>query len=386
MLLSYFLKNLKNLNPKKIPISLYIHLPWCEKKCPYCDFNVDVDKQNGDEENLLKAILEDLERSEKYISNRKFSSVYFGGGTPSLISSKIIEQITKALSNKKLLNSNCEISFELNPKEVTNNYLNELMNIGINRISIGIQSFDQNVLSSLERNHSSMDALKAVEIISSLNSINTSIDLIYGVMDQTLESVINDISTFCSFDLEHLSMYQLTIEPNTVFFKRNLITPSDNAIELMEIEARKILKRNKFYQYEVSSWTKNGKESMHNMNYWGYGDYLGLGPGAHSKITTNKSITRMIKLKRVKSYIDNPSKTTNTEITTKNYDLDLAMNLLRIKEGLTFDEINKRNIYLSKTFLSKLEKGVEENLLEKGGIKASDMGYKFLNDTVNIFS
>ena len=386
MLLSYFLKNLKNLNPKKIPISLYIHLPWCEKKCPYCDFNVDVDKQSGDEENLLKAILEDLERSEKYISNRKFSSVYFGGGTPSLISSKIIEQITKALSNKKLLNSNCEISFELNPKEVMNDYLNELMNAGINRISIGIQSFDQKVLSSLERNHSSMDALKAVEIISSLNSINKTIDLIYGVMDQTLESVIKDINTFCSFDLEHLSMYQLAIEPNTIFYKRNLITPSDNSIELMEIEAKKILKRNKFYQYEVSSWTKNGKESKHNMNYWGYGDYLGLGPGAHSKITTNESITRMIKLKKVKSYIDNPCKTTNTEITTKNYDLDLAMNLLRIKEGLTFDEINKRNIYLSKTFLSKLEKGVEENLLEKGGIKASDMGYKFLNDTVNIFS
>lgn len=386
MLLSYFLKNLKNLNPKKIPISLYIHLPWCEKKCPYCDFNVDIHKQNGDEENLLKAILEDLERSEKYISNRKFSSVYFGGGTPSLISSKIIEQITKVLSNKKLLNDNCEINFELNPKEVMNDYLNELMNAGINRISIGIQSFDQNVLSDLERNHSSMDALKAVEIISSLNSINTTIDLIYGVMDQTLESVIKDINTFCSFDLGHLSMYQLTIEPNTIFYKRNIITPPDNSIELMEIEAKKILKRNKFYQYEVSSWAKNGKESKHNMNYWGYGDYLGLGPGAHSKITTNKSITRMIKLKRVKSYIDNPCKTKNTEITKQNYDLDLAMNLLRIKEGLTFDEINKRNIYLSKTFLSKLEKGVEENLLEKGGIKASDMGYKFLNDTVNIFS
>ena len=162
--------------------------------------------------------------------------------------------------------------------------------------------------------------------------------------------------------------------------------PPDNSIELMEIEAKKILKRNKFYQYEVSSWAKNGQKSKHNMNYWGYGDYLGLGPGAHSKITTNKSITRMIKLKRVKSYIDNPSKTINTKITTQNYDLDLAMNLLRIKEGLTFDEINKRNIYLSKTFISKLEKGVEENLLEKGGIKASDIGYKFLNDTVNIFS
>ena len=386
MLLSYFLKNLKNLNPKKIPISLYIHFPWCEKKCPYCDFNVDIHKQNGDEENLLKAILQDLERSQKYISNRKFSSVYFGGGTPSLISSKIIEQITKSLFKKELLSSDCEISFELNPKEVTNDYLKELMNAGINRISLGIQSFDQNVLSSLERNHSSMDALKAVEIISSLNSINTTIDLIYGVMDQTLESVIRDINTFCSFDLEHLSMYQLTIEPNTIFYKRNLIMPQDNSIELMEIEAKKILKRNKFYQYEVSSWAKNGQKSKHNMNYWVYGDYLGLGPGAHRNITTSESITRLIKLKRVKSYIDNPSKTINTKITTQNYDLDLAMNLLRIKEGLTFDEINKRNIYLSKTFISKLEKGVEENLLEKGGIKASDIGYKFLNDTVNIFS
>ena len=145
-------------------------------------------------------------------------------------------------------------------------------------------------------------------------------------------------------------MYQLTIEPNTIFYKRNLIMPQDNSIELMEIEAKKILKRNKFYQYEVSSWAKNGQKSKHNMNYWVYGDYLGLGPGAHSKITTNKSITRMIKLKRVKSYIDNPSKTINTKITTQNYDLDLAMNLLRIKEGLTFDEINKRSINFSSLF------------------------------------
>ena len=379
---------MKNLNPKNIPISLYIHFPWCEKKCPYCDFNIDVHKQNGDEENLLKAILKDLEKSENYISNRKFSSVYFGGGTPSLISSKIVKQIIQTLCSKQLLQKSCEISFELNPKEVINGYLDELIDAGINRISIGIQSFDQNVLRNLERNHSSKDALQAVDIISNLNSINTTIDLIYGVMNQDLESFMKDINIFCAHDIEHLSMYQLTIEPNTIFYKRDLIMPMDGSIELMEIEAKKILNSNQFSQYEVSSWAKNGREGRHNMNYWSYGDYLGLGPGAHSKITTNECITRMIKLKKVKSYIDNPYKTSNTKITSENYDLDLAMNLLRIKNGITFEEIKKRNIYLSKTFLNKLKKGVEENLLEKGGtgIKASNIGYKFLNDTVNLFN
>lgn len=377
---------MKNLIPERVPLSLYIHFPWCEKKCPYCDFNIDTNKKDGDEESLVKAILKDLDMSHDYIAGRKFTSVYFGGGTPSLISPKIIEQIANKLKKLNLVEDDCEVSFELNPKEVDKNYLGDLIDIGINRVSIGIQSFDQDILNILERNHGSQDAINALEVVSGFKSIDTTIDLIYGNMEQTLESFVTDINKFCSFNIDHLSLYQLTIEPNTIFYKKELIMPEDTLIESMEIAAKKILNKNNLYQYEVSSWAKKGRQSKHNMNYWMYGDYLGLGPGAHSKITMKNSITRMIKLKKVGSYINNPSKTLNTSITSETYDLDLAMNLLRIKDGISFKDLTSKNIYLPESFLRKLKKGVNESLLEESGIKATNMGYKFLNDTVNIFN
>ena len=377
---------MKNLIPERVPLSLYIHFPWCEKKCPYCDFNIDTNKKDGDEETLVKAILKDLDISHDYIAGRKFTSVYFGGGTPSLISPKIIEQITNKLKKLNLVEDDCEVSFELNPKEVDKNYLGDLIDIGINRVSIGIQSFDQDILNILERNHGSQDAINALEVVSEFKSIDTTIDLIYGNMEQTLESFVTDINKFCSFNIDHLSLYQLTIEPNTIFYKKELIMPEDTLIESMEIAAKEILNKNNLYQYEVSSWAKKGRQSKHNMNYWMYGDYLGLGPGAHSKITMKNSITRMIKLKKVDSYINNPSKTLNTAITSETYDLDLAMNLLRIKDGISFKDLTSKNIYLPESFLRKLKKGVNESLLEESGIKATNMGYKFLNDTVNIFN
>ena len=374
------------IDPNKSPLSLYIHFPWCEKKCPYCDFNIEVNKKDGDEELLLKAIIEDLDQSAHYINKRKFASVYFGGGTPSLVSVKIIEQLINKLKNDGLLKKECEINFELNPKEVTKNYLDDLVVAGINRISIGIQSFDQKTLTSLERNHKSEDAFNAISLASNMKSINTTIDLIYGIMDQDLNSLSSDLKIFCDYEIDHLSLYQLTIEPNTIFYKKELRLPSDQLVEFMEREAEQILNKNGLFQYEVSSWARDGRKSKHNMNYWMYGDYLGVGPGAHSKITTNDCIKRMIKLKKTSSYIHDPSKTTDTLITSEGYDLDLAMNLLRVKSGLSFDEIRKNNIHIQDSFLEKWQKGVEVNLLEDEGLKATDMGYKFLNDTVNIFN
>jgi|TARA_B110000967_G_scaffold196070_1_gene226237 putative oxygen-independent coproporphyrinogen III oxidase len=374
------------IDPNKSPLSLYIHFPWCEKKCPYCDFNIEVNKKDGDEELLLKAIIEDLDQSAHYINKRKFASVYFGGGTPSLVSVKIIEQLINKLKNDGLLKKECEINFELNPKEVTKNYLDDLVVAGINRISIGIQSFDQKTLTSLERNHKSEDAFNAISLASNMKSINTTIDLIYGIMDQDLNSLSSDLKIFCDYEIDHLSLYQLTIEPNTIFYKKELRLPSDQLVEFMEREAEQILNKNGLFQYEVSSWARDGRKSKHNMNYWMYGDYLGVGPGAHSKITTNDCIKRMIKLKKTSSYIHDPSKTTDTLITSEGYDLDLAMNLLRVKSGLSFDEIRKNNIHIQDSFLEKWQKGVEANLLEDEGLKATDMGYKFLNDTVNIFN
>ena len=205
-------------------------------------------------------------------------------------------------------------------------------------------------------------------------------------MGQELESFKNDIETFCSFDIDHLSLYQLTIEPNTIFYKKELVLPADSLIESMEMAAKDLLNKNNLYQYEVSSWSKKNKESQHNMNYWLYGDYLGVGPGAHSKITTIDSITRMIKLKKVSSYIKDPATTIDSKVTPDSYDLDLAMNLLRLKDGISLKDLEKKYIYISDTFLDKYEKGIKEKLLEKDGVKATPRGYKFLNDTINLFS
>jgi putative oxygen-independent coproporphyrinogen III oxidase len=377
---------LKNLNPSKVPLSLYVHLPWCEKKCPYCDFNINTNKSDGDEDKLLNALYQDLRGSDQYIQNRKFISVYFGGGTPSLVSAKMIKKILMKLQDMSLLQEGCEISFELNPKEVTHAYIEEIIEAGVNRISIGIQSFDQNMLDTLERNHSSDDSYKAIKIASEFKEINISIDLIYGIMGQSTESLKKDIQIFCESKISHLSLYQLTIEPNTIFYKRELNVPSDKTIELMEIAAKETMNSYDIFQYEVSSWAKNNSFSKHNMNYWLYGDYLGIGPGAHSKITKKSSITRMIKLKKVESYISDPLKITKIQIDNSSYDLDLAMNVLRVKSGVSFEELNKRGIFISYSFKEKLQQGYENGLIDQNLIKATDQGYKFLNDTINTFN
>ena len=377
---------MKNFNPSKVPLSLYIHLPWCEKQCPYCDFNINTNKSEGDEDKLLNALYQDLRGSDQYIQNRKFSSVYFGGGTPSLVSAKMIKKILAKFQDMSLLQKGCEISFELNPKEVTHAYIEEIIEAGVNRISIGIQSFDQNMLDTLERNHSSDDSYQAIKIASEFKEIDISIDLIYGIMGQSVESLKKDIQIFCESKISHLSLYQLTIEPNTIFYKRELNVPSDKTIELMEIAAKETLNAYDIFQYEVSSWAKNNSFSKHNMNYWLYGDYLGIGPGAHSKITEKSSITRMIKLKKVESYMSDPLKITKIQIDNSSYDLDLAMNVLRVKSGVSFEELKKRGVFISKSFKEKLQLGYENGLIDQNLIKATDQGYKFLNDTINSFN
>ena len=377
---------MKNFNPSIIPLSIYIHLPWCEKQCPYCDFNINTNKSEGDEDNLLNALYQDLKGSDQYIQNRKFSSVYFGGGTPSLVSAKMIKKILIKLQDMSLLQEGCEISFELNPKEVTHAYIEEIIEAGVNRISIGIQSFDQNMLDTLERNHSTDESYQAIKIASEFKEIDISIDLIYGIMGQSVESLKKDIQIFCESKISHLSLYQLTIEPNTIFYKRELNVPSDKTIEIMEIAAKETLNAYDIFQYEVSSWAKNNSFSKHNMNYWLYGDYLGIGPGAHSKITEKSSITRMIKLKKVESYISDPLKITKIQIDNSSYDLDLAMNVLRVKSGVSFEELKKRGVFISKSFKEKLQLGYENGLIDQNLIKTTDQGYKFLNDTINTFN
>ena len=371
---------------KKIPLSLYVHLPWCEKKCPYCDFNVTTNKKDGDEGRLIKAIIQDIDNANEIINGRKFLSIYFGGGTPSLVRYDQIDKIIKYLKANDLVEANAEISFELNPNEVKRDYIKSISEIGINRLSIGIQSFNDETLLSLERNHSEYESLKALEVISEFKEVTSSIDLIYGVMNQGVGSLKKDLDIFISHDLDHLSLYQLTIEPNTIFYKKELKIPGENVIEEMESIAEKNLNLNGLNQYEISSWCKDGCEGLHNMNYWKYGDYYGVGPGAHSKITKEDGVYRGIKLKKLNSYIDDPSKNTFRRIPIEEIDLDIAMNFLRIKKGVSMDKVKKYNYLLSESFFHNLQEGIEKGLIEGSRFMATEKGYKFLNDTVNIFN
>ncbi len=371
---------------KKIPLSLYVHLPWCEKKCPYCDFNVTTNKKDGDEGRLIKAIIQDIDNANEIINGRKFLSIYFGGGTPSLVRYDQIDKIIKYLKANDLVEANAEISFELNPNEVKRDYIKSISEIGINRLSIGIQSFNDETLLSLERNHSEYESLKALEVISEFKEVTSSIDLIYGVMNQGVGSLKKDLDIFISHDLDHLSLYQLTIEPNTIFYKKELKIPGENVIEKMESIAEKNLNLNGLNQYEISSWCKDGCEGLHNMNYWKYGDYYGVGPGAHSKITKEDGVYRGIKLKKLNSYIDDPSKNTFRRIPIEEIDLDIAMNFLRIKKGVSMDKVKKYDYLLSENFFHNLQEGIEKGLIEGSRFMATEKGYKFLNDTVNIFN
>lgn len=371
---------------KKIPLSLYVHLPWCEKKCPYCDFNVTTNKKDGDEGRLIKAIIQDIDNANEIINGRKFLSIYFGGGTPSLVRYDQIDKIIKYLKANDLVEANAEISFELNPNEVKRDYIKSISEVGINRLSIGIQSFNDETLLSLERNHSEYESLKALEVISEFKEVTSSIDLIYGVMNQGVGSLKKDLDIFISHDLDHLSLYQLTIEPNTIFYKKELKIPGENVIEEMESIAEKNLNLNGLNQYEISSWCKDGCEGLHNMNYWKYGDYYGVGPGAHSKITKEDGVYRGIKLKKLNSYIDDPSKNTFRRIPIEEIDLDIAMNFLRIKKGVSMDKVKKYDYLLSESFFHNLQEGIEKGLIEGSRFMATEKGYKFLNDTVNIFN
>jgi len=360
------------------PLSLYIHLPWCETQCPYCDFSIATDPVNGNDAKLAEAITKDISQSNHLIAGRKFKTVYFGGGTPSLASTQSIKQILDSVRDK-LESSETEITLEMNPNDVSEKKVEGLLGAGINRISVGIQSYSDQELQALGRNH---DRKSAIQATKKLKDINSTIDLIYGIEKQTPESVAKNLEKFIDLNVNHLSLYQLTIEPNTIFYKKELLLPGEEAIEKMEVIAKDLLEKNGFQQYEVSSWSKPGYESQHNLNYWKFGDFLGVGPGSHSKISNKQEIIRYRKIKPLEGYIKNQKLADLKTIAGNELDMDLAMNLLRIKNGLQHQDLT---IDLPASFLKKYQRGVDEGLLLKDKIGATQKGYQFLNETIQLF-
>ena len=367
-------------------ISLYIHFPWCEKKCPYCDFNVTTEKKDKDIFALTEAVISDISLSKNEINNRKFQSVYFGGGTPSLVPVEYFKKILDFLYKEEMINASAEITVEFNPKEAKKDKIASLLSAGINRMSLGVQSFDESILNQLGRNHNAIEAKEAIANLAHFPDLNTTIDLIYGVMDQNIESFKKDINLFLDHGIDHLSLYQLTIEPNTIFYKKELNLPDELQISRFENIAKQLLEDSGYLQYEVSSWCKNDKRSVHNINYWSYGDFLGVGPGAHSKITNSDGIQRQMRLKKLSSYINNPQKKKSETIAYEDINFDFMINFLRMKNKTSFELFEEKFNYLNKNkFFKSYEKGVELGLLEKSYVGTTEKGFRLLNDTVNLF-
>ncbi len=335
-----------------IPLSLYIHIPWCEKKCPYCDFNSHLAKTEVDESAYVNALLADLKADltlfNKDIQDRKLSSIFIGGGTPSLFSAESISAILDGVAQQIAFSENIEITLEANPGSAEASKFQGFQQAGVNRLSIGVQSFNQAHLKALGRIHSNDEAKLAAGYAKSAGFENFNLDLMFGLPTQTLEQTLTDLKQAIELQPSHLSCYQLTIEPNTLFHHQPPITPSNETLWEMQNEIQSALAIEKYQQYEVSAYSLINRQCKHNLNYWQFGDYLGIGAGAHGKITgKDNKVVRNWKIKHPNTYLqysNNQKKFTGglNKVEQNQLPFEFMLNALRLGDGFELDLFEQR--------------------------------------------
>ena len=372
------------------PLSLYVHFPWCVRKCPYCDFNSHEAKGELPESEYLDALRLDLEQSLPLIWGRKIHTVFIGGGTPSLMSAAGLDRLLSDLRTLLPLELGAEITMEANPGTFEAEKFRAYRDSGINRLSIGIQSFNGAHLKALGRIHDEREALRAVEIARSTFD-NFNLDLMYALPSQTLEEARRDLDTALAFAPPHLSLYHLTMEPNTVFAKYPPALPDDDASADMQDMIREKTAAAGYEHYEVSAYAQSGRRARHNLNYWQFGDYLGIGAGAHSKISFPHRVLRQARYKQPASFMEaarrgNPVQEEH-EIARGDMAFEFMLNALRLVEG--FDP----NLFAERTGLGinaisrQLDEAEAKGLLYRDHklIKPTELGQRFLNDLQEMF-
>ena len=370
------------------PLSLYIHLPWCVRKCPYCDFNSHRAGEAPPKQRYIEALLMDLSREAAQASGRTIDSIFLGGGTPSLFSPDEINALLKGVRALFVIAGDAEVTMEANPGTVECGSPAGYRAAGINRLSIGAQSFDDERLSTLGRIHSSADIVRAVEDAKDGGFTNINIDLMHGLPDQTVEMALDDLRAAIGLEPSHISWYQLTLEPNTIFHARppaNL--PDDDLAYEIQDRGQALLAEQDFAQYEISAYARNGKQCRHNLNYWLFGDYLAVGAGAHGKITTADGIFRYQKpanpLQYMMSQEEVNESTALKALTPADRMFEFMLNALRLNDGFA-EELFCQRTALSSDALMDATKAVQEKGLmerrEDGVWKPSKLGARFLND------
>lgn len=375
-----------------IPLSLYIHFPWCVKKCPYCDFNSHTLKQDLPEEEYISQLLKDFKAELPRIKHRKIHSIFMGGGTPSLFSPKSIKYLLKTIKDHmEFENPGCEITLEANPGTVEQERFSGFLDAGINRLSLGIQSFSPDKLKKLGRIHDDIAAFRAIESAKSAGFTNFNLDLMHGLPSQTLEEALKDIDFAIQSKAPHISWYQLTLEPNTLFYQKKPVLPSENILNHIYTSGHHIFKHHKYNHYEISAYSHKGVECRHNVNYWEFGDYIGIGAGAHGKITdlSSQKIIRTLKPKHPKEYMNTKdfSAIPSEHIQDNHLAFEFMLNSLRLEKPISWNFFSERCFLDKKSILAIMERLHQKNLMiyDDNIFELTDLGRRFLNDVLTEF-
>ena len=368
------------------PLSLYVHLPWCVKKCPYCDFNSHEREGKLPEQEYLQALTRDLEVSLCHVWGRRIQSIFIGGGTPSLFSAAAIDELLAIVRARLPVEPDAEITLEANPGTAEAGRFRGYRDAGVTRLSIGVQSFDDAMLCALGRIHSADEARRAVGMALEIFG-NVNIDLMYGLPGQTLAMARADIEEGVRHGTPHFSAYQLTIEPNTVFFSRSPNLPGHDAAADMQIMIEEILAQAGFAHYETSAFARPGHRCRHNLNYWEFGDYLGIGAGAHGKLSFADRVTRHERLKQPREYLAGCHAAENRVIPASELPFEFMLNTLRLVEGFPVDLFAARCGLPASLIESRLAAAEEKKLIERSvqRLQPTGRGRVFLNDLVALF-
>jgi len=372
-----------------IPLSLYIHTPWCVRKCPYCDFNSHTAPQGLPETEYLNALLEDVKQELPQIAGRPIETVFIGGGTPSLLSPQFYQRLFERLAEHLVFQPNAEITLEANPGTAEAGHFHGYRAAGINRLSMGIQSFNPEHLQRLGRIHNRDQALKAIDLARQAGFDNFNLDLMHGLPGQTLEQALDDLQTALSFEPPHLSWYQLTIEPNTEFYKRPPRLPEDDTLWDIQEAGQALLAQQGYRHYEISAFARPERQALHNINYWQFGDYLGIGAGAHGKIThVDGRVERRWKTRLPKDYL-NPDKAFlagQEWIAPDQMGLECLMNALRLRDGIPRVLFEQRTGLTLEQVREPVERARSLGLLDVGEqIRATERGQQYLNELLALF-
>ena len=376
------------------PLALYIHFPWCEKKCPYCDFNSHQVKdgvQGFDEERYIKALITDLETELPRIWGRQVHSIFIGGGTPSLLSPTGMNDLLSAIRARVNLEPGAEITMEANPGSVEADKFTAFAKSGINRVSLGIQSFQDEQLKALGRIHNGEEAKQAIAIaVENFKSVN--IDLMYGLPNQSLAAAKADIETALSFKTPHLSLYNLTLEPNTYFANFPPKLPSEDEIDAIFEQNLELLTAAGYKRYEVSAYAKKDQECKHNLNYWRFGDYIGIGAGAHGKISFPDKVTRQVRERHPETYMQAMEGKGNAliesrDVSAKDLPFEFMLNTLRLTDGVETKTFSERTGLPLHVISKGLEEASKKGLLSENptALKATDLGLRYLNNLQEMF-